>query len=325
VAIAASFSTEPAVLVVELGPDGDQADVEELRPPRDLGIGPEWFSVPRHVTYPTGDGQEAHGLFYPPTNPSVDGPDGERPPLLVAIHGGPTSAARPQLQLGIQFWTSRGFGLLDVNYRGSTGYGRDFRRLLNGQWGIADVEDCAAGAAHLAAEGLVDGERLAIHGGSAGGFTTLMALITTDRFAAGTSSFGVTDLEALARDTHKFESRYLDGLVGPYPDRRDLYVDRSPIHHVDALDDPVLLLQGLEDEVVPPSQAEVLVEALRRNGVPFAYLAFEGEQHGFRQASTIKRALEVELFFYARVLGFGTPPGVLPIEIENLERSGEQV
>jgi dipeptidyl aminopeptidase/acylaminoacyl peptidase len=318
VAVAASFQEEAAVVTYEIGPPGTPARREQLRLPRDLGVDPVWWSTPRHIAFPTGGGHAAHGLFYPPTNPTTSGPPGERPPLLVAIHGGPTSAARSQLQLGIQFWTSRGFGVLDVNYRGSTGYGRDFRRLLDGAWGVADVEDCAAGAAFLASEGLVDGERLAIHGGSAGGFTTLMALITTDRFAAGTSSYGVTDLEALARDTHKFESRYLDRLVGPYPERRDLYVERSPIHHLDDLDDPILVLQGLEDEVVPPSQAELLVEAARRNGTPFAYLAFEGEQHGFRQASTIRRALEAELIFYARVLGFDPPADAEPLVIENL-------
>lgn len=336
VAVASSFTREPAVVVADglaalapTGPDDttSAAAVEPrlLRPPRDLGLEPAWWSVPRHVTFPTGpEGHEgdgdrrAHGLFYPPTNPHCVGPDDERPPLLVAIHGGPTAAARSQLQLGIQFWTSRGFAVVDVNYRGSTGYGRAFRELLDGQWGVTDVEDCAAAAAWLAAEGEVDGDRLAIHGGSAGGFTTLMALIRTDRFSAGTSSYGVTDLEALAKDTHKFESRYLDGLVGEYPARYDRYVERSPIHHLDELDDPVLLLQGLEDEIVPPSQAELLVEALRRNGVPFAYLAFEGEQHGFRQAATIRRALEAELFFYARVFGFEPPEGVEPVEIENL-------
>jgi dipeptidyl aminopeptidase/acylaminoacyl peptidase len=319
VAIAGGFSTEPAVVSFASAAVTDEFQQPEvLSQPRDLGIDPAWFSTPDHITFPTGDGQVAHGLFYPPTNPDVTGPAGTLPPLLVAIHGGPTAAARSQLQLGIQFWTSRGFGVLDVNYRGSTGYGRDYRRLLDGAWGVADVEDCAAGAAFLAAEGLVDGERLAIHGGSAGGFTTLMALITTDRFAAGTTSYGVTDLEALARDSHKFESRYLDRLVGPYPERRDLYVERSPIHNLDRLDDPVLVLQGLEDEVVPPSQAELLVDAARRNGTTFAYLAFEGEQHGFRQAATIRRALEAELIFYAHVLGFEPPADAEPLAIENL-------
>lgn len=318
VAVAASFQEEAAVVAYPLGPVGTPVRRVCLRPPRDLGVDPGWWSTPRHIVYPTGDGHRAFGLFYPPTNPTTGGPPGERPPLLVAIHGGPTSAARSQLQLSIQYWTSRGFGVLDVNYRGSTGYGRDFRRLLDGGWGVADVEDCAAGAAFLVSEGAVDGERLAIHGGSAGGFTTLMALITTDRFAAGTSSYGVTDLETLARDTHKFESRYLDRLVGPYPERRDLYVERSPVHHLDELDDPVLVLQGLEDEVVPPSQAQLLVDAARRNGTPFAYLAFEGEQHGFRQAATIRRALEAELIFYARVLGFDPPADAEPLVIENL-------
>lgn len=328
-AVVAGFDQEPAVVSIDPSGDGtgghDDRGWVVLRPPRDLGLDRSWWSVPRHVTFPTGppgsegrSGAVAHGLYYPPTNPDCSGPAGERPPLLVAIHGGPTSAARPQLQLGLQFWTSRGFGVVDVNYRGSTGYGRDFRRLLEGRWGVSDVEDCGAAASWLAAQGLVDGDRLAIHGGSAGGFTTLMALITTGRFAAGTSSYGVTDLEALAQDTHKFESRYLDGLVGPYPEQRVRYRERSPLHHLDRLDAPVLVLQGLEDEVVPPSQAESLVAALDRNGVPHAYFAFEGEQHGFRQATTIKRALEAELFFYACILGFEEPAGIEPIFIEHL-------
>jgi len=291
--------------------------VRLLRPPRDLGLPPGTISEPSHVSFRTADGLTAHALYYPPANPEAEGEEGTLPPLLVAIHGGPTSAARPQLQLGIQFWTSRGFGVVDVNYRGSSGYGRSYRRALDEAWGIADVEDCVAAALHLAERGEVDVERLAIHGGSAGGFTTLCGLLT-GRFAAGTSSYGVTDLEALARDTHKFESRYLDTLVGPYPELRDRYVERSPIHHVDELRTPLLVLQGLEDEIVPPSQAEILVEALRANGVPFAYLAFEGEQHGFRKATTIIRALGAELVFYAGVLGFEPADELEPVDIENL-------
>lgn len=328
VGVGASFSTEPVVFALALEPrpagrggsgrEPRSSRPQVLRPARDLGLDPAWMSVARPIAFPTGNAATAYALHYPPTNPEYEAPPGERPPLLVAIHGGPTSAARPQLQLGIQYWTSRGFAVADVNYRGSTGFGRAFRQLLDGQWGIADVEDCRAVADFLAREGAVDPRRQAIHGGSAGGFTTLCALLGDSPFDAGTTSYGVTDLTALATDTHKFERRYLDGLVGPYPERRDLYRDRSPIHHVDELRRPVLVLQGLEDEIVPPAQAEALVDALRRNGVPFAYLAFEGEQHGFRQASTIRRALEAELFFYAAVFGFDPPIGVEPLVIENL-------
>lgn len=318
--VGASFSAEPAVMEVGIaGARRPRVVPRVLSSPRTLPVGPEWYSTPASVTFPTGGGSEAaHALFYPPTSPDASGPPGELPPLIVQIHGGPTSCARPQLQLGVQYWTSRGFGVVDVNYRGSTGYGRSYRRMLDWAWGVADVEDCAEVAGWLAEQGEVDADRLVIHGGSAGGYTTLCALAFTDRFSAGTSSYGVADLEALARDTHKFESRYLDALVGPYPSRRDLYIERSPIHHVDALDRPLLVLQGLEDEVVPPNQSTMIVEALRRKGVAVAYLAFEGEQHGFRQAETIKRALEAELFFYARVLGFEPPSEIEPIEIENL-------
>jgi dipeptidyl aminopeptidase/acylaminoacyl peptidase len=233
-------------------------------------------------------------------------------------HGGPTAAARPQLNLAVQYWTSRGFAVADVNYRGSTGYGRAFRLALNDAWGIADVDDCIAAARYLAGHHRVDGGRLAIRGGSAGGYTTLCALTFHDEFTAGCSLFGVADLEALALDTHKFESRYLDRLIGPYPERRDLYVERSPIHHTDRLATPLIILQGLEDEVVPPAQAEMMVAALRAKGVPFAYVPFEGEQHGFRQAPNIRRALEAELYFYSRVFGFELAEPIEAVEIENL-------
>jgi dipeptidyl aminopeptidase/acylaminoacyl peptidase len=218
----------------------------------------------------------------------------------------------------VQYWTSRGFAVLDVNYGGSAGYGRAYRERLNGHWGIVDVDDCANGARYLAEQGLVDPARLAIRGGSAGGYTTLCALTFKDVFHAGASHFGVSDLEGLATDTHKFESRYLDGLIGPYPERRDLYVARSPIHHVAQLNCPVIFFQGLEDKVVPPPQAETMVEALRAKGIPVAYLPFEGEQHGFRRAENIKRALDAELYFYGRIFGFELADPVEPVEIENL-------
>lgn len=261
------------------------------------------LSRPAPISFPTSGGAVAHGLHYRPHNPAYEGPEGERPPLIVVSHGGPTAAASSGLNLAIQFWTSRGFAVLDVNYRGSSGYGRAYRRALDGVWGIADVEDCAAGARFLVERGLADGARLVIRGGSAGGFTTLAALAFTDVFRAGASFYGVSDLEALARDTHKFESRYLDSLIGPYPARRDLYLARSPIHHADRLSCPVIFFQGLEDRVVPPDQAERMVAALRAKGLPVEYVSFPGEQHGFRRAETIVRALEAELAFYCRVFG----------------------
>jgi dipeptidyl aminopeptidase/acylaminoacyl peptidase len=246
----------------------------------------------------------AYGFFYPPTNREFVGPEDELPPLLVRSHGGPTSAASTALNLSIQFWTSRGVAVLDVNYGGSTGYGRAYRRRLMGQWGLVDVDDCVNGARHLSKVGEVDGNRLLITGGSAGGYTTLCALTFHNIFKAGASHFGVSDVALLAKDTHKFESRYLDGLIGPYPERRDLYYERSPINFTDRLSCPVIFFQGLEDKVVPPNQAETMVAALRSKGIPVAYVTFEGEQHGFRQAKNIKRSLDAELYFYARILGF---------------------
>ncbi len=282
-----------------------------LRTPRDVGLTPDDIARPEPITFPSADGRIAHALLYRPTSGSSIGPDDERPPLVVMIHGGPTAAARPMLALGTQLWTSRGFAVVDVDYGGSTGYGRPYRRLLDGGWGIVDVEDCIAAARHLAAAGIVDGDRMVIRGGSAGGLTTLAALCTSDVFAAGTSLYGVTDLGALARDTHKFESRYLDGLVGEWPADEATYAERSPINLLDGLATPVLVLQGADDMVVPPSQAEAVVAAVAAKGLPHGYILFEGEGHGFRQAATIVRALGAELAFYGQVLGF-TPAGDLP-------------
>ena len=224
---------------------------------------------------------------------------GERPPLVVQCHGGPTSAASSTLSLGIQFWTSRGIAVLDVNYGGSTGFGRAYRERLDSNWGIVDVEDCVNGARYLAEKELVDGNRSVITGGSAGGYTVLAALTFHDYFRGGASHYGVSDLAFLAQDTHKFESRYLDSLIGPYPERADLYRERSPITFADRLSAPVIFFQGDEDKVVPPNQAELMVEALRKKGTPVGYLLFSGEQHGFRKAENIKRALDAELYFYA--------------------------
>ena len=302
--------TEVAALSID---SGGRPERGAVRPARDLGLDPGLLVEPEAITFPTGPGGAAvaHALYYPPANPACAGPPGERPPLLVMAHGGPTSAARRQLQLGIAYWTSRGIAVVDVDYRGSTGYGRRYRRALDGAWGVADVEDCVAAAKFLADRGDVDPERLMIRGGSAGGFTVLASLALHDVFAAGASRYGVADLEALAADTHKFESRYLDRLVGPYPEAQDTYRARSPINHLDGFDAPMIVLQGDEDEIVPPAQSEMIVEALEAKGVPVAYLLFEGEQHGFRSADNIVAALEAELAFFGRILGF-TPADDLP-------------
>jgi dipeptidyl aminopeptidase/acylaminoacyl peptidase len=276
----------------------------------DLRIDPGHVSLPRPIEFPTAGGLTAHAFFYRPANRDYQAPHGESPPLLVISHGGPTGATDTVFDPSIQYWTSRGFAVLDVNYGGSTGYGRAYRQRLNGRWGIVDVDDCVNGARYLVERNEVDPDRLAIRGGSAGGYTTLAALAFRDLFKAGASYYGVSDLEALAKETHKFESRYLDSLIGPYPERRDLYVERSPVHHAGRLNCPVIFFQGLEDKVVPPDQAERMVEALRRKGVMVDYIPFEGEQHGFRKAENIQRSLEAELAFYARVFGF-----VLPVDV----------
>ncbi len=314
--IAASPTSEVHVAAVDV----DSGAVDVVVAPRELGLDPTWFSAPEPIEFPTGGGVTAHALLYPPTNPEATAPAGERPPLLVMIHGGPTAAARPMLQLSRQYWTSRGFAVVDVNYRGSTGYGREYRDLLQGAWGLADVEDCAAVCEFLVERGDADPDRLCIRGGSAGGFTTLAALTFHEVFAAGASHYGVADLGALAAETHKFESRYLDGLVGPWPEARATYEERSPIFHTDRIDRPLAVFQGLDDPIVPPNQAEMIVEALRAKGVPVAYLPFEGEQHGFRQSQNIRAALDGELSFYAQVLGFDLPEdeGITPIAVENL-------
>ena len=312
----AGSATEPSS-VVRL--DAGSGGREVLRRSSELGVDPGYLSVPETVEWATEGGLTAHGFFYPPANRDYAAPEGELPPLLVHSHGGPTAMATASLSLDVQYMTSRGIAVLDVNYGGSTGYGRGYRQRLDGTWGVVDVDDCANGARYLAEKGLVDGERLLIAGGSAGGYTTLCALAFRDVFAAGASHFGVSDAEALAEETHKFESRYLERLIGPYPERADLYRERSPIHHTEGLSCPVVFFQGLEDEVVPPNQAETMFEALKNKGLPVAYVPFEGEQHGFRRAENIKRALEGELFFYSRVFGFDLADPVEPLRIENLE------
>lgn len=288
---------------------------QTLRRSSELTIDPEYLSAPQPIEFPTENNLTAHGFFYAPNNRDFPAPEAEKPPLLVMIHGGPTAATSPALRLGIQYWTSRGIAVLDVNYGGSTGYGRDYRRRLNGNWGVVDVDDCVNGARHLAEQGLVDRNRLAITGGSAGGYTVLCALTFRDVFKAGASHYGVSDLIALDEDTHKFESRYTFSLVGT---SHELYRARSPIHHTDQLNAPVIFFQGLEDKIVLPNQAEMMVEALRKKKLPVAYVAFEGEQHGFRQAANIKRALDGELYFYSRIFGFELAEAVEPVPIENL-------
>jgi dipeptidyl aminopeptidase/acylaminoacyl peptidase len=268
----------------------------------------------------TGKNGAVYGYFYPPTNARCSAPADSLPPLITLSHGGPTSFATADFKIAYQFWTSRGFGILDVNYSGSTGFGRAYRDRLKGGWGVVDVQDCIAGAVSMGSKQLADPQRLAIRGGSAGGYTTLAALTSTDVFAAGISAYGIADLEALAADTHKFEARYLDSLVGPYPAERDLYVERSPIHQLDQLSAPILLLQGTDDRVVPPKQAEVLAEAARQKGLPVALIMFDGEGHGFRKSETIKAATEAQIYFLGRIFGFEPADRVPPIAIDNLDR-----
>ncbi len=319
----AGSPTEPTS-VIRLAPSSSSRQVlatrqlEVLRRSSNIAIDAGYLSHPEALEFPTEHGLTSHAFFYPPKNRDYIAPPGERPPLLVKSHGGPTSATSTTLDLGIQYWTSRGIAVLDVNYGGSNGYGRAYRQRLNGQWGIVDVDDCVNGARYLVERGEVDEVRLAIDGGSAGGYTTLCALTFRDLFKAGASYYGISDLEALAKETHKFESRYLDSMIGPYPEQRDLYRQRSPIHFTEHLSCPMILFQGLEDEVVLPNQAEMMVEALRKRGLPVAYVPFAGEQHGFRRAENIKRSLEAELYFYAKVFGFALADAVEPVQIENL-------
>ena len=290
----------------------------EYRAASTLAMDPGYLSTPRPITFPTEGDRTAHAFYYPPGNRDVAPPRRELPPLIVTCHGGPTSAASAALNLKLQYWTSRGFAVLDVDYGGSTGYGRAYREWLDGQWGIVDVDDCLAAARHLIEQGLADPARLAITGGSAGGYTTLCAITFRTLFAAATSYYGVSDAEALARDTHKFESRYLDKLIGSYPEARARYRERSPIHYPERISAALLLLQGLDDRVVPPSQSEEMYMAVEAKGLPVAYLAFAGEQHGFRQAANIKRSLEAELYFYGRVFGFTPADRLEPVPIANL-------
>lgn len=311
--IALAGSARDPLALVRIDPTDGATSI--IRASRELNIDAAYISTPRHITFPTNDGLEAYALYYPPKNKDFQSAPGERPPLIVQSHGGPTANARQLFDPEIQYWTSRGFAIVDVDYGGSTGYGRAYRERLAGKWGIVDVDDCTNVATYLSARGRVDRRRMVIHGGSAGGYTTLACLTFRRAFSAGASYYGVSDLTSLAKDTHKFESRYLDKLVGPYPEAEAIYSERSPLFHARDLKSPVIFFQGLEDMIVPPAQAQMMVDALHVHGVPAAYLTFEGEQHGFRKASTIIRSIEAELYFYSRVLDIRLSEVIEPVEI----------
>ena len=314
--IAGSPTAMPALIEVEL----DSGRVEVIRRSGNVPVPATFLSIPETIEFPTEGGLTAHAFFYRPKNPDYEAPAGELPPLIVYVHGGPTGSVSNALDLGDQFWTSRGFGYLVVNYGGSSGYGRDYRQRLNGKWGVVDVDDSVNGARYLVDRGLVDSNRVTITGGSAGGYTVLRALTSTHFFKAGASHFGISDLEVFHTDTHKFESMYDQGLIGRWPEERHIYRERSAIHYLDRITAPVILFQGLEDKIVPPNQAELIVSALRKKGLPVAYIAFEGEQHGFRIAKNIKRSLEGELYFYSQVFGFTLADPVEPVPIDNLKQ-----
>ena len=291
---------------------------EILKTTGDLQLDPGYLSTPEAIAFPTENNLTAYAWYYPPQNKDYTAPEGELPPLIVKSHGGPTAAASVNLNLRIQYWTSRGFGYLDVNYGGSIGYGRQYRQRLEGNWGIVDVDDCVNAAQFLVKEGRIDQERLVITGSSAGGYTTLAALTFRDVFKAGASYYGISNLEILAKDTHKFESRYLDRLIGKYPEEQEIYEARSPIKFTDKLNCPVIFFQGLEDKVVPPNQAQMMFDAIKIKGLPVAMVVFENEAHGFRQAENIKTALDSEFYFYSRIFGFEPAEAIAPVEIINL-------
>jgi dipeptidyl aminopeptidase/acylaminoacyl peptidase len=312
----AASPTRFATAIIHDLDSGEQRSIKQTVSP---DLDSEEFSIPQTMVFPTADGEDAHAFFYAPRNKNFQAPDNELPPLIVLMHGGPTGATHNALSLKTQFWTNRGFAILDINYRGSSGYGRRYRDKLRLQWGIADVADTVAGTDYLVQQQLVDPQKLAIKGGSAGGYTVLAALTFEDTFKAGASHYGIGDLETLARDTHKFESRYLDSMIGRYPQDIDVYKARSPVNHASQLSAAVIFFQGLEDQVVPPNQAEDMVQILKDKGMPVAYVPFEGEQHGFRRAENITRALELELYFYGRVFDFVPADSIEPIAIHNLD------
>jgi dipeptidyl aminopeptidase/acylaminoacyl peptidase len=319
VAMIAGSATETAAVIVV---DVETGAYEVVAQPSPTHLAERYVSVAEPISFPSANGRIAHALYYPPRNDDFRAPNGETPPLIVQAHGGPTGAASGAFSLSNQFWTSRGFAVVDVDYGGSTGYGRAYRQLLNDRWGVVDVEDVIAAAQFLTGTGRADPKRVAIHGGSAGGFTTLAALAQSDVFGAGGDFYGVSDLEALARDTHKFESRYLDNLIGPWPAAKAIYDARSPINHLEGFKAPLIIFQGSEDPVVPPNQAHMIRDALKARGVPVAYLEFPGEGHGFRRAEHMIRAKEAELAFYGRVFGFKPADDLPPVDIENAEALG---
>lgn len=312
--IAASPREFPRVIRM----DAEATHLEVIKASAELSVDEKFLSVPVSIEYPTEENKTAHAIYYRPNNPNFSAPADEKPPLLVHVHGGPTGSSSPTLNLVNQYWTSRGFAVIDVNYGGSTGYGREYRDRLKGNWGIVDVQDCVNAVRYLVKKGEVDSDRVAIAGGSAGGYTTLASLVFTDVYNAGASHFGLSELEVFAGETHKFESRYMDGLLGPYPEGKEIYYERSPINFTDQLSCPVIFFQGLDDKIVPPNQAELMVEALKTKGLPVAYIAFEGEGHGFRMSQNIKRSLDGEFYFYSKVFGFDPADTIEPVPIDNL-------
>lgn len=310
---ASSAALAERLLVIDL--DTLAQEVVKVANPAHIDTG--YLSIPKAIEFPTEDGLTSHAHYYAPKNQDFEGPPGEKPPLVVHCHGGPTSAGGPTYPFELQYWTSRGFAIVDVDYGGSSGYGRDYRQRLNGNWGVVDVDDCINAARHLIEAGHVDPARVSITGGSAGGYTVLLSLTKRKFYAAGASHYGIGDLVSFVKETHKFESRYVDSLVGPYPERADLYRERSAVNYAEDMSCPVILFQGLEDRVVPPDQAEMFVAACEKRKLPYAYLAFEGEQHGFRQDKNIRRSLEGELYFLSRVFGFSTADAIEPVEIDN--------
>lgn len=308
--LAASPTEFPAIIEYDL----ERNKTKVIRKANNLALDEDNISVGESLSFPVDEKNNAYAFFYRPKNKMFTGLEGEKPPLIVMSHGGPTGESRNGIKMVAQFFSSRGFAVLDVNYGGSSGYGRGYRQRLNKEWGIVDVNDCSKAALYVAEQGWVDKERLAIRGGSAGGFTTLASLAFTDVFKAGASHYGVSDLEALAKETHKFESRYLDSLIGVYPEKQALYKERSPIYSVDKLSCPVIFFQGMEDKIVLPNQAEMMVDALKEKGIPVAYIAYEGEQHGFRQAKNIKRTLEAEHYFYSTIFNFECVEKIEPVK-----------
>jgi dipeptidyl aminopeptidase/acylaminoacyl peptidase len=314
---AAMFAGSPALAERVLTIDLETGAHEVVKVSNPAHIDPGYLSAPQSIEFPTEGGLTAHAAYYPPKNRDSEGPPDEKPPLMVHCHGGPTSSAGPGYIFEYQYWTSRGFAVVDVDYGGSTGYGRAYRERLNGRWGVVDLDDCINAARYLVGQGLADKNRTWITGGSAGGFTALLSLTKRDFYNAGASHFGIGDLELFVGETHKFESHYMETLVGPYPERADVYRDRSAIHFADNLKCPVILFQGLEDKIVPPSQAEEFVAVCKKKELPYAYLPFEGEQHGFRQEKNIRRSIEGELYFVSRIFGFELADPLEPVVIEN--------